>query len=96
MTADSSYKHSELTEAIIGVFYDVYNELGYGFLESVYRRSLALALREKGMSVEEERQSLYSFAAAMLVISGPISWSKAWFWLSLRQPTASAPLTRRS
>ncbi len=43
MTADSSYKHSELTETIIGVFYDVYNELGFGFLESVYRRSLALA-----------------------------------------------------
>ena len=54
MTADSSYKHSELTETIIGVFYDVYNELGFGFLESVYRRSLALALREKDLSAEEE------------------------------------------
>jgi hypothetical protein len=26
-----------LTEKIIGVFYEVYNELGFGFLESVYR-----------------------------------------------------------
>jgi GxxExxY protein len=50
----SSYKHSELTETIIGVFYDVYNELGYGFLESVYRNSLRLALLEKGLSVEQE------------------------------------------
>ena len=25
---------------IIGVFYDVYNELGHGFLESVYQKSL--------------------------------------------------------
>lgn len=28
-------KHQELTEKIIGVFFEVYNELGYGFLESV-------------------------------------------------------------
>lgn len=49
-----SYKHSELTETVIGVFYDVYNELGYGFLESVYRNSLRLALLEKGLSVEQE------------------------------------------
>jgi GxxExxY protein len=50
----SSYKHSELTEAIIGVFYDVYNELGYGFLESVYRNALRLALIEKGFEVRQE------------------------------------------
>jgi hypothetical protein len=30
-------KHDGLTERVIGVFFDVYNELGYGFLESVYR-----------------------------------------------------------
>lgn len=52
MTADSDYKHSALTETITGVFYDVYNELGFGFLESVYRR--ALALRDKGLVVAEE------------------------------------------
>jgi len=27
-------KHAEVTEKIIGVFFDVYNELGHGFLES--------------------------------------------------------------
>jgi GxxExxY protein len=32
-------KHHELTEKIIGVFYDVYNELGHGFLESVYEQA---------------------------------------------------------
>jgi len=51
---NSQLKHSELTELIIGVFYDVYNELGFGFLESVYRKSLHLALREKGLKVEGE------------------------------------------
>ena len=31
------YKHQELTEVIFGAFYEVYNELGYGFLESAYQ-----------------------------------------------------------
>lgn len=50
----SQLKHAELTETIIGVFFDVYNELGFGFLESVYRKSLQLALREKNLKVEAE------------------------------------------
>ena len=44
-------KHKELTYNIIGVFYDVYNELGHGFLESVYQRSLGLALESVGLNV---------------------------------------------
>ena len=40
-----------LTDKIIGVFYEVYNELGHGFLESVYQRSLALALESAGLNV---------------------------------------------
>lgn len=50
-----TYKQSGLTDPIIGVFYDVYNELGFGFLESVYRNALQLALIEKGFTVETER-----------------------------------------
>ena len=38
--------HSELTEKIIGIFYEVYNELGHGFLESVYEQAMAIALAE--------------------------------------------------
>lgn len=49
MNAD--FKHQVLTEKIIGVFYDVYNELGAGFLESVYQKSLALALESAGFAV---------------------------------------------
>ena len=54
MAINSNYKHSELTDLIIAVFYDVYNELGFGFLESVYRNSLRLALLDKGLTVEHE------------------------------------------
>jgi GxxExxY protein len=42
-------KHGELTQKIIGVFYDVYNELGHGFLESVYEDAMVIALREAGL-----------------------------------------------
>lgn len=47
-------KQGELTEKIIGIFYDVYNELGYGFLESVYEESLVIALRDTGLSIERQ------------------------------------------
>lgn len=46
--------HAATTERIIGAFYEVSNELGYGFVESVYRRSLLIALTEAGLRVEEE------------------------------------------
>ena len=49
MNAD--LKHRELTKQIIGVFYEVYNQLGHGFLESVYQKSLILALTEAGLVV---------------------------------------------
>ena len=49
-----SLKHRELTEKIIGAFYDVYNELGHGFLESVYEQALAIALAQAGMKVERQ------------------------------------------
>lgn len=46
--------HAELTEKIIGAFYAVYNELGPGLLESVYKRSMAIALSEIGLKVDVE------------------------------------------
>jgi GxxExxY protein len=43
-------EHSELTAKIIGVFYDVYNELGYGFLESVYEDCMMIALHDANIA----------------------------------------------
>ncbi len=51
---NENFKHSNVTEAIIGTFYEVYNELGHGFLESVYENALALALRERGLKLEQQ------------------------------------------
>ncbi|MCD4684748.1 MAG: GxxExxY protein [Anaerolineae bacterium] len=48
-------KHTDLTKKIIGAFYDVYNGLGYGFLEKVYENALALELRKLGLSVQQQK-----------------------------------------
>ena len=48
---DSGLKHRDLTQKIIGVFYEVYNELGHGFLESVYEAAFEVALTAKGLTV---------------------------------------------
>lgn len=40
----------EKTKLIIGCFYKVYNELGYGFLEKVYENSLLIELRKEGFN----------------------------------------------
>ncbi|HEX7288349.1 MAG TPA: GxxExxY protein [Candidatus Angelobacter sp.] len=48
------YKHAELTEQIIGVFYEVYKDLGIGFLEKIYLEAMALVLRNKGIEVQCE------------------------------------------
>ncbi len=52
--AEHRYAHAALTERIIGVFYSVYNELGHGFLESVYEEAMVIALREAGLSVSRQ------------------------------------------
>ncbi len=53
MSADRrGLKHGDLTDKILGVFYEVYNELGHGFLESVYQGATALALTQAGLRVE--------------------------------------------
>ena len=44
-------KYEEITEKVIGVFFDVYNELGYGFLESVYEKSMLVALAVAGLTM---------------------------------------------
>jgi GxxExxY protein len=49
-------KHRDLTEKIISVFYSVYNDLGYGFLKSVYEECMAIALRDAGLTVDRQVQ----------------------------------------
>jgi len=43
---------NELTEKIIGAFYDVYNALGYGFLEKAYENALKHELESRGLKLK--------------------------------------------
>lgn len=49
------YLHSEITGEILKAFYDVYNELGYGFLERVYKNAMYKELRQRGFNCSTER-----------------------------------------
>src|SRR5690349_5419391 len=46
--------HEALTQSIIAAFYEVYNQLGYGFLEKVYSRAMEIELRHRGHDVRRE------------------------------------------
>ena len=55
-----SFKHTDTTELIIKAFYTVYNTLGYGFLEKVYRNALAIELHKLGLkAIPEARIAVY-------------------------------------
>src|SRR5579864_3807975 len=48
-------KEEALTEKLIGIFYTVYNDLGHGFLESVYQKAFALHLARNGLAFEQQK-----------------------------------------
>jgi GxxExxY protein len=47
--------HVDVSEAVIGAAFKVSNTLGAGFLEKVYENALALELRRRGHTVEQQR-----------------------------------------
>ena len=51
-------EHEELTHKIIGCAYKVFNTLGFGFLESVYRKAMVIELSKSRLKVEEEKALL--------------------------------------
>jgi GxxExxY protein len=76
MNADSiDFKHKDLTERIIGIFYTVYNTLGYGFLEKVYENAMMIELRKAGITAKAQApikvmygdESIGEYAADILV-----------------------------
>jgi len=48
--------HQEITDKILKSFFNVYNTLGYGFLEKVYENSLSIELLENNLSVNQQVQ----------------------------------------
>ncbi|MDO8998817.1 MAG: GxxExxY protein [Bacteroidota bacterium] len=47
--------HENITEQIIKTYYEVYNKLGYGFLERVYQNAMLFELKNKGLDAEAQK-----------------------------------------
>ena len=48
-------KHEDITHQIIGCAYKVYNKLGFGFLESVYKKAMVIEVDKINLKVEQEK-----------------------------------------
>ncbi len=51
---NDNYKHSELTSKIINAYHNVYNKLGFGFLEKVYENSMLIELNKFGLRCKNQ------------------------------------------
>ena len=67
-------KYEGLTEQIIKAFYTVYNSLGYGFLEKVYERALAIELDKMGYWLLANTPSMFTMMVKWWVNFLPIYW----------------------
>ena len=67
MNADfQDFKHKELTEKIIKIFYKVYNKLGYGFLEKVYENALMIELERERIPAVPQYPIKVSYEGAII------------------------------
>jgi len=48
-------KHKDITHKIIGCAYQVYKKLGFGFLESVYKKAMVVELGKANLTAEQEK-----------------------------------------
>ena len=48
--------HKDLTDKIIQVFFKVYRELGYGFLEKVYHNAMLIELNLQGFDCQSQQK----------------------------------------
>ena len=52
---NKEFLHSDLSRKVIGCCLEVVRELGSGFLESVYKKALCLAMCQQGLKVSTEQ-----------------------------------------
>lgn len=46
--------YPELSYKLVGVLFDVFNELGHGYMEKVYQKAIALRLKQAGIKFKEQ------------------------------------------
>jgi GxxExxY protein len=58
--------HKSLSDSILKAYYEVYNELGYGFLEKVYQNALYIELKSQGFKMEAQKQIKVYYKSQMV------------------------------
>ncbi len=54
-------EHKELTEKIIGAAIQVHQQLGPGFIESIYERALIIEFRKRGLQVKDQQEVIVKY-----------------------------------
>ena len=97
-------KHKELTERLIGVLFDIGNELGHGSMESAYEQAFAVVLAESGIFFFERqiaipvwfrRIQIGEYRADLLLNFGPSAQFRRYVFENLRKNPRN-PRRRRS
>lgn len=55
MSDAENYLHTDITKLIIKAYYNVYNKLGFGFLEKVYENALIVELQKFELKCEKQK-----------------------------------------
>lgn len=63
---EDPFPHKEITQGIIGAAFEVYNNLGYGFLERVCHRALQVELLRRGLRAELEKRITVRYKEAIV------------------------------
>lgn len=80
---NSKLLYADITDTIIGIYYDVYNEIGHGFLETVYLKAMQIALTEAGLAAQREFPVPVWFRnQENWALSARILWLPVEFWLN--------------
>jgi GxxExxY protein len=62
----ANFLHKTLSDSILKAYYEVYNELGYGFLEKVYQNAMYFELKAQGFKVEAQKQIKVYYKSQMV------------------------------
>jgi hypothetical protein len=62
-------QHADITRAIIGAAFEVYNVLGYGFLEKVYQLAMQVELQARGFKADTESEILVKYKGVELKVA---------------------------
>jgi GxxExxY protein len=63
---DLRLAHGDLSRQIIGAFYEVYNEVGYGFPEAMYGEAMVFALSDRGLLFDRERRLVVRYKGRVI------------------------------